>query len=1060
EDFDDHLLSYVKDKAYSRKIQRTCFDLLYRRAFDFFSSEESGLTQPTYAFVLADDAGGRSLFAPAQSFASLSFATRDSASFRWRAARAIQALIAAHLDNPDALIYYDLLRLKFVYDNAVRVENKTEQYLAALENLRRRYESHPAVAQALYQEAAFRNTLCESYDPQKPESEKYRFERKKAMELCKTAVEKFPQTYWADNCKALQTDILRPSLSFDVEKVLLPDEDFVVSVVFRNVERVFLRVVKIPAFDITAKDDLDDLHSDKYARYRWLSPTLPDQSFVLPAPGDYLNHRVELPVPALPKGRYVLMVSTSPAFEYEGHAVCIAQIWVSRLSWHTDDAPSPTPRLRIADRKTGAPIPGVRTTMLVKTWQDDDYKIEESATQISNAEGIVEFKRDLRRNRYDAETFFRLQSDDDALFLTEDSFYGYYYPPSPPPPRLNHFFFTDRSIYRPGQTIYFKAIGVYWDGKQYVLDGPGKTYTVYLRDRNGVEVGRITAQTGEFGSFHGTFTAPPTGTITGTFSLQSDHGTTYVSVEEYKRPKFEVSFEPTTGSFALGQEVRIEGKAVFYAGAAVDGAEATYRVVRKARYPYWKWWWIPIPETPEVEILNGQTPTDAQGKFSFAFRALPDESVAPESLPEFDFEIHVEVVDATGETRTARTHVSVGYVALRVNIQMPERIEATQPPPMKATFENLAGQKQHASGALHVRRVADPERPVRNRYFPAPDLFLLSRDEFVRRFPHLPYAEEHLLQNRPLEGILHTQKFSASECVFDFSEKLKTWKPGDYVLTLETTDAFGKAVRVEKRFSIRSANVPFAPRSPLELEWIKTSGEPGQKAVLSVGAGQKAHFFYVVERDGNVVEARRFSLERETKIVEIPIREEWRGNFVVRYTALGENRILRGEQIVVVPWTNKKLDLKFSVFRDKLSPGTQETLTLTVKGPNGEAAAAEVLVSMYDASLDAFKAHAWPDLPLRFNLTSSFNGDAAGFGYRGAEIFARNWAGDFGNFFFPEIEVLSDFETSQLFHQFHIAYTATRMKRSIMPLAAKARNGETDERDDEEAAAATEDSEG
>ena len=1038
-DYDAHVLTDVFDNAYSRKVQSSCFDLLYRRAFDFFSSEESGLAQPVYAFELADNVGGRSLFGPAETFASVNFSGRDSTSFKWRAARAIQALVAAHLKDktPDALVHYDLLRLKFVYDNAVRVENKKQQYLDALESVRKKYESFPEGMEAAFQEAAFRIFLAEDYNPQNPATEKYKSELKKALDICNNAIEKFPDSHGGINCKALKANILRPALSLDAEKVVLPNEAFVVSLSARNVARVYLRVAKIPESDAASPKHKNAEERLNY--YRSLVPAVPDETINLPLPDDHLTHRIEIPVHALNKGLYAVLVSTSPKFEENGHAVCAVQTWVSALSWHTDDAPNPNRKLRIADRKSGKPRENVKVSLYVNVWKNDAYELKEVEVKTSDKDGIVEFSPIAKFGSYQYESpLYSLKSDDDLLFLADGVYHGYgYYEPTSPTPNLRHIFFTDRSIYRPGQTIYFKAIGVYWDGKQYVLDGAGKSYTFYLRDPNGNNVAEIKTQTGEFGSVQGTFAAPPSGTITGTFTLHSAYGSGYVSVEEYKRPKFEATFEPITESFKLGGEIQLTGKAVAYAGANIDGAKVVYRVVRQARYPYWRWWWLPFPTSEPMEITNGETTTDAEGKFVVPFTAVPDENVDPETEPQFDYEITADVTDPTGETRTGTTRVSAGYVALRVSISLPERIETTNVPELKASFSNLAGQKQSASGALHVRRVSDPERVVRNRYFPAPDVFLLSKSEFVERFPYLPYAEEHLLHNRPLEAILHTQKFSGTEFKLDFADKIKAWKPGDYVLTLETTDPFGKQVRIEKRFTIRAGTHTLPPHSPVKIEWVKTGGEPGEKAVLAVGAGESAHFYFVVEREGKAVEQRYFSLNRETKTVEIPIREEWRGNFIVRYTALGWNRIETGEQTVSVPWTNKKLKLEFSTFRDKLSPGAEETWTMTVKGPNGEAAAAEVLAAMYDASLDAFKGHSWPGLPLKYNPYAMLNRYSAGFGYQSATLWGKKWADDFPEFSTPEREALMDFGITEVFSYYRYrAYKRGErsMRREAMTL--------------------------
>jgi uncharacterized protein YfaS (alpha-2-macroglobulin family) len=323
----------------------------------------------------------------------------------------------------------------------------------------------------------------------------------------------------------------------------LPGEEFLAGVTVRNLTRLHMRVAKLkdPANGpLRLRDEVERLD-----HYRSLPPAVPDFSVHIPLPDDYQPHRLEVPIPALEKGAYVLLASTSPAFDDEGQLVLAAPLWVSELGWHTDDEYL-YGRLRIAHRKTGAPLADVKVDRFLNVYDPNTglYRLEEIDTQLSGADGIVAFKPAslLKRHYYD-HFYFRLQTQDDLLFLTDEGVWGYNYyglPESVPATRV--FFFTDRSIYRPGQTIYFKALAVDEKAGKYA-PAAERNFDVVFRDPNGKQWGTLRLQTNEYGSMEGTFVAPAAGTISGRFVLESPFGRGYVSVEEYKRPKFEVRFE-------------------------------------------------------------------------------------------------------------------------------------------------------------------------------------------------------------------------------------------------------------------------------------------------------------------------------------------------------------------------------------------------------------------------------------------------------------------------------------------------------------------------------------
>lgn len=225
-------------------------------------------------------------------------------------------------------------------------------------------------------------------------------------------------------------------------------------------------------------------------------------------------------------------------------------------------------------------------------------------------------------------------------------------------------FFTDRAIYRPGQAIQYKGICLWVDqAKDNYNVLKGEDLTVIFQDMNGKEVARQKHRANDYGSFAGSFTAPRD-RVLGQMSLHVDgraHGDAYFRVEEYKRPKFQVTLDAPKTAVKLNQKAVLAGHALGYTGAAVDGAQVRYRVVRRVQMPIWcRWWWGGWPQQENQEIAHGTTRTETDGSFKVQFAALPDPKVAEKDEPIFDFEISADVTDTAGETRSASHDIPRG----------------------------------------------------------------------------------------------------------------------------------------------------------------------------------------------------------------------------------------------------------------------------------------------------------------------------------------------------------------------------------------------------------------
>ena len=266
-------------------------------------------------------------------------------------------------------------------------------------------------------------------------------------------------------------------------------------------------------------------------------------------------------------------------------------------------------------------------------------------------------------------------------------------------------FFTDRAIYRPGQSIRFKGICISLDPKQDDYKTiAGQEVRVALLDVNGKEVERLTLRTNDYGSFSGTVTAPRD-RLMGQMSLsvvEGPPGVASFSVEEYKRPKFQVEIESPVEAAKLQAKVRVEGKATAYTGASINGAKVQWRVVREVRYPdwwFWRCWWLPPSGGDSQEIAHGTSLTDAAGKFEIDFEAKPDPTAPPESEPVFQFSIHADVTDTTGETRSSSRVVNLGYAAISASLSTDDWLSTEDPIEIRVHTKSLDGEPRGAKVA-------------------------------------------------------------------------------------------------------------------------------------------------------------------------------------------------------------------------------------------------------------------------------------------------------------------------------------------------------------------------
>jgi Bacterial Alpha-2-macroglobulin MG10 domain/Alpha-2-macroglobulin family/MG2 domain len=956
----------------SAGLRPTLFDFLANRAIEYFTNERTYLTEPAFKFEIENAAA----FAPVEDFNAWRIESKDASSMKLQTLRLMQELLRFRSleksKNPSALLVADLQRLRFVFNNAV-MDKKDSLYTAALERLIKKYDGQPGVTEVYFQLAVYFNSKGANYKPaplgmpEAADSKKWFF--KKAKVLCDTAIKKFPESYGAYRCAGLKARIERVTIHMETEEVNLPEQPFLAKLEYRNLTKAWLKVIR---FDEKRHDHLEELQkrndNDEITRYFNGLPAIKTWSETLPDDGDFRQHSVEIGVDGLPLGQYLLMVSDNQGFSRSEGAVGYLFTRVSNIGLWQRQGDADGTTFVVFDRRSGEPLKGVIAELWVQNYNAIFRKNEwkKKATLKSDEDGFINPGLTGRENRN-----FRMSLcfGKDTL-STGDNFYSYTYRDNRRSYEQTHFF-LDRAIYRPGQTIYFKGIALSFDEKRMPEILKNRKVKVTLLDANYQEAQTLELATNEYGTFNGQFTAPRGGLL-GNMQLRSDVGGNAKSfrVEEYKRPKFEVAFEPVTGSYRLDDTVNVAGVATAYAGSQLDGASVSWRVVREARFPWLPWWyrgWIPW-QSETMEIANGVTQTDAAGKFAIQFLAQPDRSVPADQKPEFSFRIYAGVTDITGETHSQEATVNVGYISLKADV-VPADFEGTalggnelnvaSLKQFNLITTNLGGQFEPAKGRLTLALLRPPQNVFLDRYWERPDRHTMSEAEFKKAFPHFAYGNEDQPGNWLVQRTVLDEGFDTKDSKSVLLPKIKL-TAGWYALTLTTKDKYGVPVEVKKFISLYDLKSGALPSPVSGWHVLEQSAfEPGETAPLYLGTTEKElHALLEIVKDGEVLHRKWLhvkGIQSETYIV----REEDRGNVSYFLSWAMHNRPANIAGTIGVPWTNKELSIEYGTFRDKLKPGEQEEWTLKLKGPEGEKIAAEMVVGMYDASLDAFAANSW-----------------------------------------------------------------------------------------------------
>ncbi|MDD2284415.1 MAG: alpha-2-macroglobulin family protein [Paludibacter sp.] len=490
--------------------------------------------------------------------------------------------------------------------------------------------------------------------------------------------------------------------------------------------------------------------------------------------------------------------------------------------------------------------------------------------------------------------------------------------------------FTDRAIYRPGQTVYFKAIAYEMDSKKQEVKA-NKNIRFELIDANGKSISQLTLTTNEFGSASGNFIIP-SGGLNGNFQIQADkrHSINFL-VEEYKRPTFEVTVKQPANEISFGKAVTLNGEVKAFAGYSLPDTKVKY-VINRYVHPFWHWF------PPIKMVTSGETTTDANGQFSIQFTPEKDKNIRDSKIKQaYRYIITINATDTKGEIQQTITNLSVSEQSLFILADIPELLNKQDTAKLKVSTQNIAGETIHKS--------------IRYQLFSLTE----TTDYMENLKPETVFTIDKLMT----EGTYDTQSTQ-------LALQLKKYLSGRYKLIFTTDDKHGNVVEKAHIFILYDEK---DNRPPVKTYvWVpetQIESQIGEKVNVRFGTSVKCAYVLMEVKYGNeLISSRWIRMNNNIRNFSIPFTEKHRSGITVDFTFVRDEKVFQETVRITEKIIEKKLTPKLTVFRDKLLPGEVATWTVNIPEVAAKNIRAELLAGMYDASLDELRRHQWQFNPV------------------------------------------------------------------------------------------------
>lgn len=685
----------------------------------------------------------------------------------------------------------------------------------------------------------------------------------------------------------------------DMPQVLRPGEQAWVHLNVRNLQNLKFSISRL---DITADNNYDAQDEATYKMLLKKTTKLHQKDYSRNYYGrpDYEEVKDSIEIGGnLPLGAYLMEVTS----DNDGIAPQRKLFYVSNLAVMIQQLPDDKHRYVVVNATDGQPTAGAKIELYEKDYdvKTGKHKRLVHARLTTDSNGEAYFKN------VDGEVLISTSADKYApakyIYLSRDRYF------EQKDDKTAYQLFTDRSIYRPGQKVHATAVSfIVKKGLDASVPGKSKQLKFILRDANWKQVAEQKATTDEYGTASVDFELPKEGK-TGMFSISvNGTATEYLRVEEYKRPTFEITFPKVNERYTWGDTVVVKATAKTYAGVPVQGAKVGYKVTRRNQM-----WWRGASSSDKL-VKTDSTVTREDGTFEVEIPLEVAESEKNDFMRIarfFNFTVSAVVTDISGESHEGEMSLPLGTRSTAFSVDMPKRIEVDSLKTVTFAYRNASGMP--ISSQLKYR---------------------IDKGEWKVAEANAPIA---------------IKEYNASSA--------QVWKSGVHQL-----EAICGTDTLQQKFTLFSMK----DTHPMETttEWYyqtaKTFPRDGKPVYVQVGSSENgAHIVYSIIAGNKLLEKGAWELGDSIVTLPFTYKEEYASGVVINYSFVKNGECYARTISISRPLPEKKLNIAWKTFRDRLTPGQKEKWTLQITTPDGKPAKAQLMSVLYDKSLDQLAEHSW-----------------------------------------------------------------------------------------------------
>lgn len=693
----------------------------------------------------------------------------------------------------------------------------------------------------------------------------------------------------------------------DMPQVLRPGEKVWVQLDVRNLQNLKISISRL---NITADNDYNAQDEATYKMLLKKTTKLHQKDFSRDYYGrpDYETVKDSIEIGGnLPLGAYLMEVTS----DNTGIAPQRELFYVSNLAVMIQQLPDDKHRYVVVNATDGQPVPGAKIMLY-----DRDYDVKTGKwKRLVHARLTTDENGEAYFKNVDGNVLISTSNDKFTpakdIYLSRTRYY------EQKDDKIKHQLFTDRSIYRPGQTVHASAIS-YIVKKGLDASVPGKSMELnfILRDANGKQVAEQKATTDEYGTASVDFELPKEGQTGLYFISVNGTVTKYVRVEEYKRPTFEITFPKVNEKYNWGDTVVVKATAKTYSGVPVQGAKVEYQVTRRNQL----WWWGAGSAGQLVKTDSCVTREDGTFDVEIPLEASlsgKDEADMSEFMRIarfFNFEVSAIVTDISGESHEGVMSLPLGTKPTILTVNLPKRIETDSLKTVTFAYRNASGM------------------PISSRL-----KYRIDKGEWKDAEANAPVSIKEYASS------------SASSSL--------VWKSGVHQL-----EAICGQDTLQQKFTLFSMKDthPVEPTTEWYYQTAKTFPRDGKPVYIQVGSSENgAHIVYSIIAGNKLLEKGAWELGDSIVTLPFTYKEEYASGIVLNYSFVKQGKCYTRMMSIARPLSEKKLDIAWKTFRNRLTPGQKEEWTLKITTPDGKPAKAQLMSVLYDKSLDQIAPHSW-----------------------------------------------------------------------------------------------------